>query len=357
VVSGSTVVDISGNGLNGTLNGDAVYSSTDRALTFDGVDDYVSGTLNNPAGAWVHSTSFWYRQDSVVTATWDYVYHIGAAASEQASLFAFKSDGYLVMANYSSASVRRAFVPTLGQWYHISVVYSGGGVNVDNVSIYLDGKDIELFNDGDASSAVNLSANANFRIGSIISNGNYAHGSISNFKLWNVALTAEEVAAEYALGRTGKALNVTDTALCLGGTVPRAQLDVRGSALVGGNLGVGTATPAYTLDVLGNIYASGNIIMYSDARLKENIRVIENALDKVCSLNGYTFTKRGETVHNTGVLAQEVLRVLPEVVHGSEETNYSVAYGNMVGILIEAIKELRAKNDALQAIVSEICKK
>jgi hypothetical protein len=68
---------------------------------------------------------------------------------------------------------------------------------------------------------------------------------ISNFKLWSgVALTAEEVAAEYALGRTGKSLNLTDTTLCLGGTVPRAQLDVRGSAMFGGNVGFGTASPA-----------------------------------------------------------------------------------------------------------------
>jgi hypothetical protein len=59
-------------------------------------------------------------------------------------------------------------------------------------------------------------------------------GAISNFKLYDVALTAEEVAMEYALGRTGKSLNLTDTALCLGGTVPRAQLDVRGSMIVNG---------------------------------------------------------------------------------------------------------------------------
>ena len=56
-------------------------------------------------------------------------------------------------------------------------------------------------------------------------------------------MTAAEVEAEYALGRTGKAINVTDTAVCLGGSAPRAQLDVRGSALfqeidVTGNIGI-----------------------------------------------------------------------------------------------------------------------
>jgi C1q domain. len=65
-------------------------------------------------------------------------------------------------------------------------------------------------------------------------NNNFLNGQISNFKLWNVALTAEEVAMEYALGRTGKSLNLTDTSLCLGGTVPRAQLDVRGSMIIDG---------------------------------------------------------------------------------------------------------------------------
>jgi len=67
-------------------------------------------------------------------------------------------------------------------------------------------------------------------------NNNFLNGQISNFKLWNVALTAEEVAMEYALGRTGKSLNLTDTSLCLGGTVPRAQLDVRGTGMFDGGL-------------------------------------------------------------------------------------------------------------------------
>ena len=68
----------------------------------------------------------------------------------------------------------------------------------------------------------------------LIRSGANLNGSISNFKLYDVALTADEVAAEYALGRTGKSLNITDTAVCIGGTVPRAQLDVRGSMTING---------------------------------------------------------------------------------------------------------------------------
>jgi hypothetical protein len=83
-----------------------------------------------------------------------------------------------------------------------------------------------------AGTTANLDANSSFRLATRVNNTQYFDGSISNFKIWDVALTAEEVAAEYALGRAGKSINLTDTALCLGGTVPRAQLDVRGMALI-----------------------------------------------------------------------------------------------------------------------------
>ena len=93
------------------------------------------------------------------------------------------------------------------------------------------------------------------------------------------------------------------------------------------------------LGVAKKIYAGDDITAFSDKRFKSNIERIENALDKVCEMGGYTFDHRGE--RKTGVLAQEVKEVLPEAVYGSEETTYSVAYGNLAGILIEAIKELR----------------
>src|SRR6056300_1322163 len=108
-----------------------------------------------------------------------------------------------------------------------------------------------------------------------------------------------------------------------------------------GNVGIGGAADATNeLKVYGNVLATHEIVAFSDRRLKSNIERIEGALDKVCALGGYTFTMNDKP--STGLIAQEVLEVLPEAVHGSEETQYSLAYGNMIGLLVEAVKELRA---------------
>ena len=114
-------------------------------------------------------------------------------------------------------------------------------------------------------------------------------------------------------------------------------------------LSVGTTTDSDSTVGAGSILAAGNITAYSDARIKTNIVKITDALDKVEQLNGYTFDRTDtETTRQTGVIAQEVLKVLPEAVLGSEDTTYSVAYGNMMGLMIEAIKELNAKVTDLQ---------
>jgi len=109
----------------------------------------------------------------------------------------------------------------------------------------------------------------------------------------------------------------------------------------GGNVGIGTSDPAHTLHVEGNIYASGNVTAYSDKRKKTNLRIIEDSVKKLEQINGYTYDKDG--TEYTGLIAQEVLHILPQAVVGSEEEGYGLAYGNMVGILVEAIKELSSE--------------
>jgi len=96
----------------------------------------------------------------------------------------------------------------------------------------------------------------------------------------------------------------------------------------------------------GSFTATGNITAYSDERLKENVETIEGALDKVSQMRGVTYNYKSalnDGQRGTGVIAQEMQQVMPEVV---EEGEYlSVAYGNIVGVLIEAVKELKAELD------------
>lgn len=116
-----------------------------------------------------------------------------------------------------------------------------------------------------------------------------------------------------------------------------------------GNFGAGSEKmriDSSGLDVTGDFTATGDVTAYSDERLKSDIVTIPDALEKVKALRGVNFTKDGEA--STGVIAQEVQQVIPEVVHENDEY-LSVAYGNLVGVLIEAVKELSAEVEALKA--------
>jgi hypothetical protein len=106
-----------------------------------------------------------------------------------------------------------------------------------------------------------------------------------------------------------------------------------------------------------NLTCTGNITAYSDSRIKKNIEVIANALAKVNQLSGYTFERTDVDVgRQTGVIAQEVKKVLPEAVTTTEDGMYTVAYGNMVGLLIESIKELTQQVADLKSQLQDIKK-
>lgn len=99
----------------------------------------------------------------------------------------------------------------------------------------------------------------------------------------------------------------------------------------------------------GSLTASGNVTAYSDINLKENIEVIPNALTKLSEIRGVTYDRKDLVGRRqAGVIAQEVEAVLPEVVMTNEEGIKSVAYGNLVGLLIEAVKELKAEVETLK---------
>lgn len=106
-----------------------------------------------------------------------------------------------------------------------------------------------------------------------------------------------------------------------------------------------TSVTKLTLNNAGDLAAVGNVTAYSDVRLKTDIQLIPSALDKVAGLRGVTYTRLDSGERHTGLIAQDVQAVLPEavLVNGDEQQTLSVAYGNLVGLLVEAIKELRGE--------------
>jgi len=131
-----------------------------------------------------------------------------------------------------------------------------------------------------------------------------------------------------------------------------------------GNVGIGTTAPGYKLDVNGQCHAS-SFPTSSDKRFKENVKEIDNALEKVKKLRGVYFNwnkfyrktlKVDETEDvEIGLIAQEVKKVIPEVVttferevDGKKEKYYSVEYARLSALLINAIKELSLKVENLE---------
>jgi hypothetical protein len=120
------------------------------------------------------------------------------------------------------------------------------------------------------------------------------------------------------------------------------------------NVGIGnfSATdPSEKLHVKGNILASGNVTAYSDERLKSDIQTLDGS--KVLQMRGVSFTKDGE--FGSGVIAQELEKIAPELVHDGEYK--SVAYGNITGYLIEAVKEQQKEIDELKSLVKQLLEK
>ena len=205
-----------------------------------------------------------------------------------------------------------------------TAVTANGGVTVDNITI--DGTEIDL-SSGDLTLDV---------AGDIILD---ADGAQIRFK-------------DAGTERFTFNLDATPELDVAGGTFTIHNTTSDADILLVGNDG-GSAVTALTLDMsaAGAATFNNDVTAFSDERLKDNIETIPDALDKVCQMRGVTFNRTDfDGEKQMGVIAQEVEKVIPEVVRedDSEDKIKSVAYGNMVGVLIEAIKDLKAEVDELK---------
>ena len=165
-------------------------------------------------------------------------------------------------------------------------------------------------------------------------------GTYPNFTLTNSAPNATH---------TGDVTGATALTIATG-AVDGGKIDTTADVQIN-SLGVGTAAPT----TAGLIRATNDVVAYysSDERLKDNIKPIENALDKVSKLGGYEFDWNDKQDvyegHDIGVIAQEVEAVFPELVTDRDNGFKAVKYEKLVPALIEAIKELKAEVESLKS--------
>jgi len=144
---------------------------------------------------------------------------------------------------------------------------------------------------------------------------------------------------------------------------------------VNGNVGIGVDDPQQNLDVLGNIRirtvgtsaatndiridALGNLTTsMSDIRLKENLAILPDALERISKIRGVSFTWKSSPNAGTqhGIIAQDVLKVAPELVF-EKEGHLGVDYSEMIGLLVESLKELKIENENLRSRIDRIEKR
>src|SRR6056300_1095382 len=251
--TGGTVLDLSGNQINGTLNGGVGFDSEYKAFTFDEADDYI--TLDTgKTGNYIFSVSLWFKSSGNSIET---LFHMNGDYATNNTVW-IKGDATSLsigfVNNDYSCDTGKEIADNM--WHHASFVYNGNGES--GRDIYLDG--IHLGGSLVGSSAgdnLNLTSTSSIsRIGALNhSSLGIIHefkGSIANFRLFNRALSQDEIYQLYAyqkeyFGHGDLSMTLKAGRLGIGTSEPRAALDVKGEPFGPGS------RPGFLVSVKSNV--------------------------------------------------------------------------------------------------------
>lgn len=207
-----------------------------------------------------------------------------------------------------------------------------------------------------------LSANRTFEISDGgVSTAKIADGAVTNAKLSGGSVNA--LLGYTPVNKAGDTMTgaLTVPAATVSGTAPTITMaDTDGitrSIHANSNL-IGFLTSgggwAHYVDNSGNFTATGNVTAYSDESIKTNVRTVDNAVEKVKAMRGVYYDRVDDSHPRVGVIAQEIEPVLPEVVYKTGEGLLAVAYGDIAGVFIEAIKAQAVAIEDLESRVKAL---
>jgi hypothetical protein len=238
----SSPTDISGQGNHGAFYGTNMnYSSADKAFVFNGSDDYIDAALppefdDDPT----LTISIWVNPDSLGGGSgWNTSIHLGENSGDNQIQLTYNAGaGYLMIGGYNqSMRTGDASALPVGQWTHLCAVITPGAWSATTKKLYINGEFYPTTLSGSGTTSIPAPSTTSRLVVGAVKNSTgsgYNHwfdGKISNPKLYNVALEPSEVRKLYNLGRTGRSMVISDTAVGIG-KVPEAQLDVRGVARI-----------------------------------------------------------------------------------------------------------------------------
>ena len=232
----SSLTDISGKGNHGIFFDDAHWSAADKAFEFDGTDDYTKTDITIAGGNMAWTQSMWFKINAFPTTSTNYAVlsFFGSKSSLSGHIMSYKSSEF--WQDWYGNGVKANYTFEVGKWYHVVSVYHGNTSTDANVrsSIYINGVIQTLTWYSQTSSQMTLPTSTSYELADYINSANVRHnGWISNPKFYSVALEPSEVRKLYNLGRTGRSMVISDTAVGIG-KAPEAQLDVRGNLNVDG---------------------------------------------------------------------------------------------------------------------------
>jgi hypothetical protein len=217
-----------------------------------------------------------------------------------------------------------------------------GSVNIyDDLKVY-SGSNIKFdvdASEGTGSFAGNLQCDGTATLDEVITSG---IGSFNTLKC-NTTATLDAVTTS-GIGSFGNLkCNGTATldAVTTSGTGSFGNLQCIGVAVLDAVITSGTGSFA-TINCGGTITAGSDVVVSSDLRLKSNLNIIDSPLDKIQKIRGYTYTMDGQ--RKSGLIAQELIQILPEAVCTKDNGMYAVSYNSVIGLLVEAIRELSKNN-------------
>jgi len=248
--SGVTVTDLAGTQQNGTFNGG--FDPTYKAFTFNGTSQNMTTTLANSGtpSAYAHTFAFWTKPISnLANHTQQAFLQLGTHSANSCSALRLEeSTGLFRWFFHTNDIVYSADHIILGEWNHIVAAYDGGS-ELTSRRIWVNDKEIHRTTTSGTIGALSLSANAPLSIGSQIDGSSDLNGSIANFRIFNRALTSDEIYQLYAYQKED---------------FGHGDLSM---TLKAGRLGIGTSEPRVALDVRGEIRAVGSMLYLLDAPL------------------------------------------------------------------------------------------